>query len=650
MVSKRHAELVPHSLGQFKKSRVQKAPSGAIHASKDGFRSYQLEAGQCLLMTGWAKLHVESGRVWAHGKMVQQGDPPVQISADGRTGGALSLECMAISRQVPLAPQTNAVLRLHNMPGVAAADGQLASDSRCSLPQDDSDASGQHGGGSTYHAMLGGRNGAPAAFPIPHSHRQVRLECFSVLLRQPRGAAQRLASELTWTPLLCRARSHQAAEALAHQLSSGSRLIVLMCGSKNVGKSGFAKLLANNLLNRASQVGFMDTDLGQPEFTPPGMMSLSILDAPILGPAHHHMQLAEHGSFFGRLTSEANPVSYVIALRQLFTDFCREAKTVELDDGSEIPVPLLVNTPGWVKALGLDLLSDCIRALQPSHIVNLCTENPNKNVPQGPFWAESSLGLGTSLSGEPGAIDASEPGWQPRVMELLGIKEASLMEQDPLLPSAAWPSKQLGPDQRRRLQWVAFAQACCGAHPAAAHRDPSAAATAAVALAEQPPFVLHWPHFEVEALHCRLDPEQWAHLINGAVVGLACPSDITSMRTSRQIPISSQLAAPGEAGSTKAAAAEVIPAHAASLRCLGMGIVRGVDMAQQLLYLLTPLSQAHLERVTRLQVGRLDLPPQLLHAGNLMSPYLATWCISTEGTGAGAIKSRNSLPRASQSK
>ena len=43
-----------------------------------------------------------------------------------------------------------------------------------------------------------------------------------------------------------------------------------MCGSKNVGKSGFAKLLANNLLNRASQVGFMDTDLGQPEFTPPG--------------------------------------------------------------------------------------------------------------------------------------------------------------------------------------------------------------------------------------------------------------------------------------------------------------------------------------------------------------------------------------------
>ena len=84
-----------------------------------------------------------------------------------------------------------------------------------------------------------------------------------------------------------------------------------------------------------------------------------------------------------------------------------------------------------MQALGLDLLSDCIRALQPSHIVNLCTENPNKNVPQGPFWAESSLGLGTSLSGEPGAIDASEPGWQPRVMELLGIKEASLMEQDP---------------------------------------------------------------------------------------------------------------------------------------------------------------------------------------------------------------------------
>ena len=82
------------------------------------------------------------------------------------------------------------------------------------------------------------------------------------------------------------------------------------------------------------------------------------------------MQLAEHGSFFGRLTSEANPVSYLIALRQLFTDFCREAKTVELDDGSEIPVPLLVNTPGWVKVRALASLTGLAETLLASLYLN----------------------------------------------------------------------------------------------------------------------------------------------------------------------------------------------------------------------------------------------------------------------------------------
>ena len=64
----------------------------------------------------------------------------------------------------------------------------------------------------------------------------------------------------------------QAAEAVAHSIigSSMQRQVILVCGSKNVGKSSFAKLLVNSLLNHASAVGYMDTDLGQPEFTPPG--------------------------------------------------------------------------------------------------------------------------------------------------------------------------------------------------------------------------------------------------------------------------------------------------------------------------------------------------------------------------------------------
>lgn len=80
-----------------------------------------------------------------------------------------------------------------------------------------------------------------------------------------------------------------------------------------------------------------------------GMVSASVLEAPVVGPAHHHVRLTDHGSFFGRLTSEANPVSYLLALQQVFTDFCRDAGPVTLPDGSSAPMPLVVNTPGWVK-------------------------------------------------------------------------------------------------------------------------------------------------------------------------------------------------------------------------------------------------------------------------------------------------------------
>ena len=61
---------------------------------------------------------------------------------------------------------------------------------------------------------------------------------------------------------------------LTSGLSSSERQIVLVCGSKGVGKSSFAKLVSNTLLNSVQRISFMDTDLGQPEFTPPGETEL----------------------------------------------------------------------------------------------------------------------------------------------------------------------------------------------------------------------------------------------------------------------------------------------------------------------------------------------------------------------------------------
>ena len=59
------------------------------------------------------------------------------------------------------------------------------------------------------------------------------------------------------------------------EASAGFRghAIAAVCGSKGTGKSTFGRLLLNSLLSVCSEVAWLDTDCGQPEFTVPGLSS-----------------------------------------------------------------------------------------------------------------------------------------------------------------------------------------------------------------------------------------------------------------------------------------------------------------------------------------------------------------------------------------
>jgi hypothetical protein len=46
-----------------------------------------------------------------------------------------------------------------------------------------------------------------------------------------------------------------------------------------------------------------------------------------------------------------------------------------------------------------------------------------------------------------------------------------------------------------------------------------------------------------------------------------------------------------------------------------------------------------------MQVGKLELPMQLLQSPEVQAPFIALFCLSTEATGAGAIKARSNLQR-----
>jgi len=66
----------------------------------------------------------------------------------------------------------------------------------------------------------------------------------------------------------------QAAESIS---CSSTPPIVFICGAKNCGKTTFSRYLLNIVLQKYTKVAYLDTDVGQPEFTPPAFLSLTIV-------------------------------------------------------------------------------------------------------------------------------------------------------------------------------------------------------------------------------------------------------------------------------------------------------------------------------------------------------------------------------------
>ncbi|KAF7236188.1 Polynucleotide 5'-hydroxyl-kinase NOL9 [Varanus komodoensis] len=114
--------------------------------------------------------------------------------------------------------------------------------------------------------------------------------------------------------------------------------IVFVCGPKSVGKSTFNRYLINLLLNRLPCVEFLDCDLGQPEFTPPGCISLVNVTEPLLGPPFTHQRRPCKMAYFGDTSCEQDTERYIDTLKYVFSAYERD-------------VPLVVNTMGWVQGM-----------------------------------------------------------------------------------------------------------------------------------------------------------------------------------------------------------------------------------------------------------------------------------------------------------
>uniref|UniRef100_A0A0E0BYB9 Clp1 P-loop domain-containing protein n=1 Tax=Oryza meridionalis TaxID=40149 RepID=A0A0E0BYB9_9ORYZ len=150
------------------------------------------------------------------------------------------------------------------------------------------------------------------------------------------------------------------AAATATASSEPAPPVVVVCGPKNAGKSTFSRLLLNSLLPRYGRVGYLDTDVGQPEFSPPGCLSFHVVDEALTDLLNPTLRECQRCCFFGDISSKRDPETYLNCLFHLYDYFVENYRS-----GASEPLPLIVNTPGWIRISA-----------------------QSKNLPDGMFWLD----------------------------------------------------------------------------------------------------------------------------------------------------------------------------------------------------------------------------------------------------------------------
>lgn len=110
----------------------------------------------------------------------------------------------------------------------------------------------------------------------------------------PKEQLQQMKDILT-SPVKPRLRAHRAWPSIVqhfvdhclHNSSPQNPAVLLVMGAKGVGKSTCCRFLVNRLLSlQVPEVYFLETDLGQPELGPPGVVTLHRIRRPMLQVPH----------------------------------------------------------------------------------------------------------------------------------------------------------------------------------------------------------------------------------------------------------------------------------------------------------------------------------------------------------------------------
>ncbi|XP_063934685.1 polynucleotide 5'-hydroxyl-kinase NOL9-like [Zophobas morio] len=307
--------------------------------------------------------------------------------------------------------------------------------------------------------------------------------------------------------------------------------IVLLLGARNSGKSTFSRFFVNRMLRSHQAVMYLDCDLGQSEFMPPGFLSLTKRSVPIFGTPCCHLQKPEKAYFIGDTTCQRDPHYYLLCIKELY----------QLYNGKYSNFPLIVNTHGWLVGLGLMIIECICTIVNPSDIVLLA-------ITEKEFTEKFSTLLNAKADYFGVVKERKRSFSKVTVTNIHAVEGYKRKRKSKTLKYKA---------SFHRLMSLAVYFACC------------------TPICFQAPYEVSLDDVQVELLYDVVAKTQHLCAINGNFVGL-CVADK--------------------------------PGPKRPLECLGLAIVRAVDVGNRKLYINTPLDARELERVNVLQKGVIEIP------------------------------------------
>jgi polynucleotide 5'-hydroxyl-kinase GRC3/NOL9 len=432
-----------------------------------------------------------------------------------------------------------------------------------------------------------------------------------------------------------------------------NRFYMAICGAKGVGKSTLLRYATNRILqdksNAISRIAILDADVGQPEMSPPGLVTLTVISEPFLTPPHYRsmagwceQQQQQFGYFFGSVSSKNDPHRYMQLVQRLVQHYEEDVAVAATakDNNKEEFIPLLINLDGWVKGLGCELLTTMLtEVIKPTHVLQIVGTTKSKQFQlrealnpeissaqlQVVYSYDSNLNLVSSvpnLNGTnngftvaPSTVPARCTMPAPALRNLrlctyflndvtiwynLGFGNMGIEDHTcEIAHRLAGALPYVVPLEAVDVQWEGsdhFADLC--------GRQQSAS-----------------PSQQLQTRYCDLILDA----LNAKLVGLCCRPN-------------------HDGGEEEDSDSPCL--------CIGLGLVRAIDRAKRLLYILTPVDSNRLKNVNLLVGGTIDIPTEFWFRGVHAEafPYQSLASPSTSMVGAEPMNSRNNLARRSLGK